>query len=44
MEVDAEVGVPQLALDDVQGDAFLGHLDGVGVTQLVWGEAAPHAG
>ena len=38
---DAEVAVPQLALDDDQRYAFAGHLDGVGVAQLVWDEAAP---
>jgi hypothetical protein len=30
-------------MDDDQRDAFAGHLDGVGVTELVWREAAPHA-
>ena len=34
----------QLALDDVQRDALPGHLDGVGVAQLVWSETPPHAG
>ena len=32
---DAEVGVVELALDDVERDAFAGHFDGVGVAQLV---------
>ena len=40
---DAEVAVSELALDDDQRDAFAGHLDGVGVPELVWGEAAPHS-
>src|SRR5215207_913784 len=38
---DAEVAVSELALHDDQRDAFAGHLDGVGVPKLVWGEAAP---
>jgi hypothetical protein len=29
---DAEMGVPELALDDVQRNAFPGHLDSVRVT------------
>ena len=41
---DAEVGVPELALDDDQGDAFSRHLDGVGVTELVGGEPSPDTG
>jgi hypothetical protein len=35
---DAEVGVPELALDDNQRDALVGHLDRVRVAELVWGE------
>src|SRR5215204_7824417 len=31
----AEVGVAELALDDVQGHAFVGELEGVGVAELV---------
>ena len=31
---DAEVGVPQLALDDVERDALVGEFDGVSVAQL----------
>ncbi len=38
----AEVDVTELALDHLQRDAFAGHLDGVGVAQLVGSEAAPH--
>ena len=34
----------QLALDDVQRDALPGHLDSVGVAQLVWSEAPPYPG
>jgi hypothetical protein len=34
----------QLALDDDQWNALPGHLDSVGVAQLVWGEAPPYAG
>jgi hypothetical protein len=37
----AEVGVPELALDDVQRDALPGELDGMCVSQLVWSEASP---
>src|SRR4051812_46250099 len=37
----AEVGVPELALDDVERHAFAGELDGVGVAQLVRREAPP---
>ena len=33
----------QLALDDDQRDAFASHLDGVGVTELVRCEPAPHS-
>jgi hypothetical protein len=32
---DPEVGVPELALDDDQRDAFPSHLDGVGVAKPV---------
>jgi hypothetical protein len=39
---DAEVGV--LALDDDERDAFVGHLDGVGVQELVRREPSPNAG
>ncbi|MEA2243233.1 MAG: hypothetical protein QOD24_2789 [Solirubrobacteraceae bacterium] len=39
---DAEVSVPQLALDDVQRHAFPRHLDGMRVTQLKWRKAPPH--
>jgi hypothetical protein len=41
---DAEVGVPQLALDDVERDALVGEFDGVGVAQLVEREPPPHRG
>ena len=41
---DAEVAVAELALDDDQRDAFAGHLDGVGVAELVRSEAASDAG
>ncbi len=34
----------QLALDDVERDALPGHLDSVGVAQLVWSEAPPDPG
>jgi hypothetical protein len=41
MEVDrrdAEVAVPELALDDHEGHTFASHLDGVGVPELMWSE------
>jgi hypothetical protein len=38
----AEVGVPELALDDVERNALAGELDGVRVAQLMWREAPPH--
>ena len=34
----------ELALDDVQRDALAGHLDRVGVAQLMRSEAAAHTG
>ncbi len=40
---DAEVAVAELTLDNDQRDAFASHLDGVGVSELVRGEASPHA-
>lgn len=36
--------MPELALDDVQGHALTGHLDGVRVPQLMRRKAPPHAG
>ena len=39
----AEVGVAELALDDVERHALAGELDRVGVAQLVRREPAPHA-
>jgi hypothetical protein len=36
--------VAELALDDDQRHALAGHLDGVGVAELVRREASPHAG
>ena len=47
LEVDrghAEVAVAELALDDVERDAFAGELDRVRVAQLVRDEAAADAG
>ena len=35
---------PEMALDDDQRDAFAGHLDRMGVVELVRREAAPHPG
>ena len=36
--------MPELALDDDQRHPFAGHLDGVGVAELVRREAPTHAG
>jgi hypothetical protein len=41
---DAEVGMPQLALDDIERHPFVGELDGVGVAQLVGREPPPYPG
>jgi hypothetical protein len=41
---DAEVGVSELPLDDDERDAFVRHLDSVGVPELVGRESAPDAG
>jgi hypothetical protein len=38
------VGVPELALDDREGYAFAGHLDRVGVAELVGSEAPADTG
>jgi hypothetical protein len=38
------VGVAELGLDDREWDSFVGHLDCVGVAELVWSERASHAG
>jgi hypothetical protein len=40
----AEVGVPELALDDVQRHTLTGELERVCVTQLVRREPSPDAG
>jgi hypothetical protein len=37
---DAEVGVPELTLNHDERNAFVGHLDRMGVPKLVWREAA----
>ena len=37
---DPEVRVPLLALDDDERDAFVGHLDGVRVPELMWRDPA----
>jgi hypothetical protein len=36
--------VPELALDQREGDAFVEQLDGMGVTELVRSEPSPHPG
>src|SRR3954464_4522387 len=41
---DAEVGMAELALDDKQRHPFAGHLDGMGVAELMRREASPHTG
>jgi hypothetical protein len=41
---DPEVSMSELALDDDERDAFVGHLDRVGVPELVWREPAPYPG
>jgi hypothetical protein len=41
---DAEIRVSQLSLDDVQRHPLAGHLDHMGVAQLVRREAAPDTG
>jgi hypothetical protein len=41
---DAGVAVSELALDDDERHAFMSHLDRVGVAEVVWHEASPHAG
>ena len=41
---DPEVAVPELALDDDQRHPFTGHLDRVGVAQLMRREASAHTG
>ena len=40
---DAEVGVPELALDHDERDAFVRHLDRVSVPKLMRREPPPHA-
>jgi hypothetical protein len=37
---DAEVGVPELTRNHDERNAFVGHLDRMGVPKLVWREAA----
>jgi hypothetical protein len=39
---DAEVGVPELTLDDDERNAFVCHFDRVGVPELVRREPTPH--
>jgi hypothetical protein len=41
---DAEVAVTELALDDDQRHAFVGHLDRVRVAQLMRRKPSPYAG
>lgn len=39
---DPEVGVPKLTLDHDERNAFVRHLDRMGVAQLVWREPPSH--
>jgi hypothetical protein len=41
---DAEVRVRELSLDNRERHAFSRHLNGVGVTHLVWSEPSAHTG
>lgn len=41
---DAEIGMPQLALDDQQRDPLARHLNRVSVAQLMRCEAPPNSG
>ncbi len=41
---DAQVGMAELALDDDRRDAFVRHLDGVSVAELMRCEPSPDAG
>jgi hypothetical protein len=41
---DAEVGVPELALDHDQRDSHVRHFDSVGMPELMGSEATPNAG
>ena len=41
---DPEIGMTELALDDQQWDPLAGHLDGVGVPELVRREATANPG
>ncbi len=40
---DAEMGMPQLALDNDERDAFVRHLDCVCMPQLMWCESSSDA-
>jgi len=40
---DPKIRVAELALNDDEGDAFTGHLDGVRVPRLMRYEPSPHA-
>jgi hypothetical protein len=40
---DPEVAVAELALDDDERHAFVGHFDSVGVPKLMWSEPSPDA-
>ena len=41
---DPEMGMSELPLDDDQRDAFVRHLNRVGVSELVWCEPTPDPG
>src|SRR3954466_13845389 len=40
----SKIAVPELALDEMSGTPFVGHLDGVGVPELMGRETPPNAG
>ena len=40
----AEVGVPELTLDDVDRDPLAGQFNSVPVSELMWSESASHTG
>jgi len=41
---DPEIGMLELPLDYWQRDPFVGHLNGVGVPELMWREPSANAG
>lgn len=41
---DAEIDMPELALDDGDRDPLARHLNSVGMSELMWGKPTTHAG